>query len=359
MRYLLYILIFSYCVQGAEAQNTRLYAIKYNTNGTIDSFYSGQTLCVGVYDKNGVYVMPCIDSIDKIVGYVFPQSMGKVVKSPDGVYRNILYPNGDITATTGINALTQASLDAKQPILGFTAVPNTTTVNNKALSGNISIDKADVGLGNADNTADLSKPISTATQTALNLKLATNGNGSSLTGLTKSQVGLANVDNTSDASKPISVATQSALDLKANITSQTFVTPNIGVASGTSLAVTGNISSSGGSIGYATGNGGTVTQNANRTTGVTINKLSGAITTNNASLAAGAEASFTVTNSTVAIGDVVLVTARSGQTANTSIPFVTAVANGSFVITLSNFNASTADTGAMVINFVIIKAVSN
>src|SRR5688500_17262565 len=35
-------------------------------------------------------------------------------------------------------------------------------------------------------------------------------------GLTKSDVGLGNVDNTSDASKPISTATQTALDLKAS-----------------------------------------------------------------------------------------------------------------------------------------------
>lgn len=34
--------------------------------------------------------------------------------------------------------------------------------------------------------------------------------------LTKSDVGLANVDNTSDLGKPVSTATQSALDLKAN-----------------------------------------------------------------------------------------------------------------------------------------------
>jgi hypothetical protein len=42
------------------------------------------------------------------------------------------------------------------------------------------------------------------------------------TGITKSDVGLANVDNTSDASKPISTATQSALNLKAALASPTF-----------------------------------------------------------------------------------------------------------------------------------------
>jgi hypothetical protein len=49
-------------------------------------------------------------------------------------------------------------------------VPISRTVNGKALSSNISIDKTDVGLGNVDNTNDASKPISTATQTALDLK---------------------------------------------------------------------------------------------------------------------------------------------------------------------------------------------
>lgn len=37
-------------------------------------------------------------------------------------------------------------------------------------TGTVTLDKNDVGLGNVDNTTDLNKPISTATQTALNLK---------------------------------------------------------------------------------------------------------------------------------------------------------------------------------------------
>ena len=40
------------------------------------------------------------------------------------------------------------------------------------------------------------------------------GNGASLTGMTASQVGLGNVDNTSDANKPVSTATQTALNAK-------------------------------------------------------------------------------------------------------------------------------------------------
>lgn len=98
----------------------------------------------------------------------------------------------------------------------------------------------------------------------------------------------------------------------------------------------------------------TVTQATNRSTGVTINSTVGQITTNNTSLAAGAEAKFVVTNNRVTAKSVVLINAASGQTADTSIPVVTAVADGQFTIQLTNLNAATADTGAMVINFIVL-----
>jgi hypothetical protein len=49
---------------------------------------------------------------------------------------------------------------------------NIKTLEGQSLlgSGNIDLTKSDVGLGNVDNTSDLNKPISTATQTALNAK---------------------------------------------------------------------------------------------------------------------------------------------------------------------------------------------
>jgi hypothetical protein len=43
-----------------------------------------------------------------------------------------------------------------------------------------------------------------------------------VSGITKSMVGLGNVDNTSDANKPVSTAQQTALDLKAPLASPTF-----------------------------------------------------------------------------------------------------------------------------------------
>jgi hypothetical protein len=51
-----------------------------------------------------------------------------------------------------------------------------------------------------------------------------------VSGITATEVGLGNVDNTSDANKPVSTAQQSAIDLKANIASPTF-TGNVNLAS--------------------------------------------------------------------------------------------------------------------------------
>lgn len=75
-----------------------------------------------------------------------------------------------------------------------------------------------VGLGNVDNTSDINKPVSTATQTALGLKanIASPTFTGTVAGITATMVGLGNVDNTTDANKPVSTATQTALDLKVD-----------------------------------------------------------------------------------------------------------------------------------------------
>lgn len=113
-------------------------------------------------------------------------------------------------------------------------------------------------------------------------------------------------------------------------------------------------------LGYATGAGASVTQITNRATGVTINAICGKITTDATSLAAEASAVFVVTNSAVAIGDVVVCSIRSGSVALNTQVEVSAVAAGSFSLTVINNNVAsgTAETGAIVINFVVIKAVS-
>lgn len=116
-----------------------------------------------------------------------------------------------------------------------------------------------------------------------------------------------------------------------------------------------------GGIGYGAGAGSSVTQATNRSTGVTINALCGTITTNTASLAAEASAVFTVTNSAVEIGDVVVISQRSGSDGGNTAVNVTTTAAGSFAIRQSNNNAAagTAETGAIIINFAVIKGVTS
>lgn len=109
-----------------------------------------------------------------------------------------------------------------------------------------------------------------------------------------------------------------------------------------------------GGLGYGTGSGGTVTQATNRTTGVTLNKTNGAITLVSAAGTATWQ-SFTVTNSTVAATDTVIVSQKSGTDLNEI--HVTAVAAGSFRISFATTGGTT--TEQPVFNFSIIKAVTS
>jgi hypothetical protein len=151
-------------------------------------------------------------------------------------------------------------------------------------------------------------------------------------------------------------------NLNLDRTDLTVKTLTAGATAPTSVASTGAVTSSSptAGIGYATGAGGTVTQITNRSTGVTLSKVAGAITTDTTSLAAEGTAEFTVTNTTVAVGDTVVVCERSGSNSGGTIAFCSGVAAGSFNISVHNGNvaAGTAETGAIIINFAVIKAVS-
>jgi hypothetical protein len=91
------------------------------------------------------------------------------------------------------------------------------------------VTKAMVGLGSVDNTADSAKPVSTAQATAIatakSEAITASGTAAdtkvstAVAALTKSSVGLGNVDNTADSAKPVSTAVQTALDLKAPLSS--------------------------------------------------------------------------------------------------------------------------------------------
>jgi hypothetical protein len=83
--------------------------------------------------------------------------------------------SGDVVSTTGTTDLdlTLKNINANVGIFGSSSSIPVITTNAKGLITAITavaITKADIGLGNVDNISDINKPISTATQTALDLK---------------------------------------------------------------------------------------------------------------------------------------------------------------------------------------------
>lgn len=138
--------------------------------------------------------------------------------------------DSEVTAAVAVEA---AAREAADLLLAPLASPTFTGT----VSG---VTKGMVGLGNVDNTSDADKPVSTATQTALDAKQPLDADLTAIAALTpsnddvlqrkggawtnrtpaqlkadlalaKGDVGLGNVDNTSDANKPVSTA-QAAAD---------------------------------------------------------------------------------------------------------------------------------------------------
>jgi hypothetical protein len=137
--------------------------------------------------------------------------------------------------------------------------------------------------------------------------------------------------------------------------SPVLTTPSLGVATATSLTASGNILiSSTGTLGYSAGSAGVVTQATNKATGVTLNKSNGQITLNGAALAADTTVSFTLSNTTIAAGDVLILNHISGGTAGSYLLNAQS-ATESASINVRNITAASLSE-AIVIAFAVIKA---
>jgi hypothetical protein len=135
------------------------------------------------------------------------------------------------TATNAIISATDSMLSAFGKIQAqITANLSTLTTHIADVANPHAVTKSQVGLGNVDNTSDANKPISTATQTALNGKENTIVAGTTaqyyrgdktFQTLDKTAVGLGNVANvdTTNASN-ISSGTLNDARLSANVTLQ-------------------------------------------------------------------------------------------------------------------------------------------
>ena len=126
----------------------------------------------GLYNENGEYEFVNVTnwqySLDVEIGAYDTSDDWDVISyvtasafSP----RDYQLPIASASVLGGIKVGTTLAIDG-DGILD--AVYPVTSVNGE--TGDVNLDKSDVGLGNVDNTSDLDKPVSTATQAALDLK---------------------------------------------------------------------------------------------------------------------------------------------------------------------------------------------
>jgi hypothetical protein len=113
-----------------------------------------------------------------------------------------------------------------------------------------------------------------------------------------------------------------------------------------------------GKLGYAAGSGGTVAQGSGsgKATGVTLSRSNGSITLDAANLNAATTVSFTLTNTVIEAGDILVMNHLSGGTAGAYMLNAQCSA-GSASINVRNVTAGNL-AEAIVIRFAVIKAVS-
>lgn len=137
--------------------------------------------------------------------------------------------------------------------------------------------------------------------------------------------------------------------------SATIASTGITVPGNISVAGTGGIGlTDGGTLGYNTGAGGTVSQSGNKSTGVTLNKPAGEITMQNTALAAATTVQFTLTNSTIGARDVMILNIVGGVATGAAYNLDATCSAGSAVISVRNITAGSLSE-AIVLRYAVIK----
>ena len=237
-------------------------------------------------------------------------------------------------------------------------------------TGSVSMSKVAITGGTISGITDLAiadggTGASTASDARTNLGLGTiatqNANNVSITGgsisgvtFTGSFTGLTLVESTTLTG--LTTTNGGNLRLNGNTLSSTNTNGNINLTpNGTGQVLTTA------PLGYGTGAGGTVTQLTSRTTGVTLDKISGEIVLFAGSLGGHDADEFTLTNSFIGANDVIMLCIKSGANAATRKYYqvhAVAVSAGACVISVGNIDNATiptVGTESPVIQFVVLK----
>jgi len=152
-------------VDQTGAQIKALYEAELNTNAYTDA--EKVLVSTALQSETTTAIALNVNSLDYTdeTGVVNSIDLSKYLDNT-----TVTISSGVLDAVTGICTFTRS--DATTFTVDLSALlDNTNLVTSVAgKAGVVTLVKADVGLGNVDNTTDLLKPISTATQTALDLK---------------------------------------------------------------------------------------------------------------------------------------------------------------------------------------------
>lgn len=170
-------------------------------------------------------------------------------------------------------------------------------------------------------------------------------------------------DQTSAATRLHIADITGVMTLPSNVTSTSSTTGTLVITGG--MGVSGAINTSGsirtnsatGGVGYSTGAGGVVTQGTSKSTGVTLNTVTGEITMNAEALAANTTVTFVLTNSAIAATDL-LVLNHSGAGTFGAYLLDGRCAAGSATIAVRNVTAGSLSE-AIVIRFAVIKGATS
>lgn len=246
------------------------------------------------------------------------------------------------SAGTAMMVVPAGSTNVQFPQSGTFSVGGNLTVNGTGphtFAGEVDVNGTSGTLLNVNVTSGTANPL-------LQFQIA---------GSTKALIGAAGSGSNIVAGSAVnSLAMRSAAGVY--ISGDNGTTASIAISPTNVVTVAGTLVSSNptGGIGYTTGAGGAVTQATSRTTGVTLNKITGAVTLVSAAGSASWQ-TFTLTDSAIAATDVVRVTQQSG-TDKYEI-FVTNTAAGSCQITYATTGGTT--TEQPVFNVAVIKGSAN
>lgn len=182
--------------QGDASLNGKLFVANDTSfNGRLyvgDNIYASKNLIVnGDISLNGNITMKFQD------GSIPPNAIFGGIPASTGIF------DTDVSINTRLSVNKDASLNANLHIRG-----KTVSVGDVSMNANLYVGKTiyENGASLQSVYATLASPTFTGT----------------VNGITKSMVGLALVDNTADIDKPVSTATQTALNLKSNTDSPAF-----------------------------------------------------------------------------------------------------------------------------------------